>query len=141
MRVAGRGSPKSARRSISTPGVGLAQGAVMAEIFERFCDAEFSADWDHTLARFGDAACYSLMPRTDAQRRFDAMYAIFERAATAAPDAKAAVPLVNFVIDVPTLERLPRRNRRHRRTGRSRVSGAAKQSPASRSHQVMWWRR
>ena len=37
---------------------GLAQGAVMAEIFERFCDAEFRADWDHTLARYGDAACY-----------------------------------------------------------------------------------
>ena len=76
----------------------------MAEIFERFCDAEFTADWDHTLARYGDAACYSLMPRSDAQRRFDAMYAIFERAATAYPDAKAAVPLVNFVIDVPTLK-------------------------------------
>ena len=26
---------------------GLAQGAVMTEIFERFCDAEFTADWDH----------------------------------------------------------------------------------------------
>ena len=60
---------------------GLAQGAVMEEIFERFCDAEFTADWEQTLARFGDAACYSLMPRSDAQRRFDAIYAIFERAA------------------------------------------------------------
>ena len=29
---------------------GLAQGAVMVEIFERFCDAEFSADWDATVA-------------------------------------------------------------------------------------------
>ena len=58
------------------------------------------------MARYGDAACYALMPRTDAQRRFDAMYAIFERAATIDPDAKAAIPLVNFVIDVPTLERL-----------------------------------
>ncbi len=84
---------------------GLAQGAVMTEILERFCDAEFSADWDATLARFGDAACYSLMPRSDAQRRFDAMYAIFERAAATAPDATAAVPLVNLMIDVPTLER------------------------------------
>jgi hypothetical protein len=84
---------------------GLAQGAAMTEIFERFCDAEFTADWDDTLARFGEAACYSLMPRSDAQRRFDAMYAIFERAATTAPDAKGAVPLVNFVIDVPTIER------------------------------------
>ncbi|HEX4983176.1 MAG TPA: hypothetical protein VFV63_15835, partial [Ilumatobacteraceae bacterium] len=60
---------------------GLAQGAVMVEILERFCDAEFTADWDATVARHGDAACYTLMPRTDAQRRFDAFYAIFERAA------------------------------------------------------------
>ena len=45
------------------------------------------------------------MPRSDAQRRFDAMYAIFERAATVDPGAKAAIPLVNLVIDVPTLER------------------------------------
>ena len=87
------------------PAVGLAQGAVMSEIFERFCDAEFTADWDQTLARYGDAACYSLMPRSDAQRRFDAMYAIFERAASVDPDAKGAIPLVNLVIDVPTLER------------------------------------
>ncbi|HWM22515.1 MAG TPA: hypothetical protein VNO51_22680, partial [Ilumatobacteraceae bacterium] len=84
---------------------GLAQGAVMKEIFERFCDAEFTADWDHTLTRHGDNACYSLMPRSDAQRRFDAMYAIFERAAATAPDATGAVPLVNLVLDVPTLER------------------------------------
>ncbi len=84
---------------------GLAQGAVMAEIFDRFCDAEFTADWDTTVARHGDAACFSLMPRSDAQRRFDAMYAIFERAAATAPDATAAVPLVNLVLDVATLQR------------------------------------
>jgi hypothetical protein len=84
---------------------GLAQGAVMTEIFERFCDAEFSADWDATVARHGDGACYALMPRSDAQRRFDALYAIFERAAATAPDAKGAVPLVNLVCDVATLER------------------------------------
>jgi hypothetical protein len=83
---------------------GLAQGAVMVEIFERFCDAEFTADWDATVARYGDAACYSLMPRPDAQRRFDAMYAIFERAAATDPDATGAIPLVNFMIDVPTIK-------------------------------------
>ena len=122
------------------PRGGLAQGAVMSEIFERFCDAEFSADWDQTLARFGDAACYSLMPRSDAQRRFDAMYAIFERAATADPGAKAAIPLVNFVIDVPTLERYLAGTGDV--TARPiRVNGAAKRSPASRSRPVMWWRR
>ncbi len=119
---------------------GLAQGAVMTEIFERFCDAEFSADWEHTLARFGDAACYALMPRSDAQRRFDAMYAIFERAAATAPDATAAVPLVNLVIDVPTLERYLAG------TGDGshqpiRASGGARRCQGSRSHRAMWWRR
>jgi hypothetical protein len=83
---------------------GLAQGAVMAEIFERFCDAEFTPDWDATVACHGDIACYSLMPRSDAQRRFDAMYAIFERAASVDPNARSAVPLVNLVLDVPTLK-------------------------------------
>ena len=78
----------------------------MIEILERFCDAEFAADWDATVARHGDDACYALMPRSDAQRRFDALYAIFERAAVTDPDATAAVPLVNWVIDVPTIERL-----------------------------------
>ena len=120
---------------------GLAQGAVMAEIFERFCDAEFSADWEQTLARFGDEACYSLMPRTDAQRRFDAMYAIFERAATAEPGAKVAIPLVNFVIDVPTIERYL--------AGTGDVTAPADPAStalrngrqASRSHPAMWWRR
>ena len=105
MRVVPPGSPRSVTRSISHGRGGLAQGAVMREIFERFCDAEFSADWDSTLARFGDNACYALMPRSDAQRRFDAMYAIFERAAAIDPGATSAVPLVNLVLDVPTLER------------------------------------
>ena len=71
---------------------------------------------------------------------FDAMYAILDRAATAAPDAKAAVPLVNFVIDVPTLERLlnatgagtPPADPRQRRC--ETVAGI-------RSHPPMWWRR
>ena len=101
------------------PGVGLAQGAVMSEIFERFCDAEFTADWDHTVARHGDAACYSLMPRSDTQRRFDALYAIFERAASVEPGAKSAIPLVNLSIDFHTVKAVPRRHLRPGRTGRS----------------------
>ena len=112
----------------------------MMEIFERFCDAEFTADWDQTLARFGDAACYALMPRSDAQRRFDAMYAIFERAATVDPGAKAAVPLVNFVIDVPTIKRLPPRIWRHARYRPTRQR-RCETAPGSRSHPAMWWRR
>jgi hypothetical protein len=85
---------------------GAADGAMMMEIFERFRDAEFHADWDATVARYGDEASAALMPRTDAQRRFDTMRAIFDRAAAQHPDATSSVPLVNLVIDVHTLDAL-----------------------------------
>jgi hypothetical protein len=52
------------------------------EIFERFVQAEFERDWAETLERYGDAAKASLMPRSDAQRRADALSAIFTRAAS-----------------------------------------------------------
>ena len=56
------------------------------------------------------------------------MYAIFERAATIDPDAKAAVPLVNFVIDVPTLERYLAGTGDADRCRPIRVNGVAKPS-------------
>ena len=116
---------------------GLAQGAVMKEIFDRFCDAEFSADWEQTLARFGDNACYSLMPRSDAQRRFDAIYAIFERAAAVDPGCEISDPAGQ-----------PRDRRAHHRARTSpepatslprltHASGAAKPSPGSQSQRRM----
>ena len=82
----------------------------MSEIFERFCDAEFSADWD---AHAGPLRRRGLL-------RVDATHAMRNAGSTRctrssnappppSPDAKAAIPLVNLVIDVPTLERLPRR--------------------------------
>lgn len=93
-------------------------GAQAQEIFERFCDAEFRTDWDQTTAVHGDKACASLMPRTPAQRRADAMMAIFLAAASAAPDAAPPEPVVNLVIDHHTfadllveLELLPERFR------------------------------
>jgi hypothetical protein len=86
---------------------GAADGTVIVEIWERFRDAEFAADWDATVARFGDDAAFSLMPRTDAQRRFDALTAIFQRAATTTPaDARTPEPLVNLIIDLHTLDEL-----------------------------------
>lgn len=108
---------------------GLGQGAVVKEIFDRFVDAEFTADWEATVARYGDDAAFSLMPRTDAQRRFDALVRIFERAAAMPPDAKAAQPLVELVVDLRTLDELlhaeptlapdpdPRRRRCETRSG------------------------
>ena len=84
--------------------VGAMQGAAMREVFERFCEAEFHADWAEARDRHGEAACSGLLGRTDAQRRADAMFAIFEAAATAAPGAMGAEPVVNIVTDAATFE-------------------------------------
>jgi hypothetical protein len=80
-------------------------GAVLAEVFERFVAAEWDHDWAVTKEAFGDAASAASMPRSGAQRRYDALVAIFERAA-AAPDGRVAEPLVDLVVDVHTLDAL-----------------------------------
>jgi hypothetical protein len=86
---------------------GTGTGAIVREVFDRFVDAEFSADWEATVARHGDRAAFDLMPRTDAQRRHDALVAIFRRAAANQHDAsRAPLPLVNLVVDVHTLDAL-----------------------------------
>jgi hypothetical protein len=74
-------------------------GPANQEIFDRFVDAEFRSDWDQTVARYGDKASKSLMPRTDAQRRADALTAIFTKAASTTPGSKAPEPVVNILID------------------------------------------
>ena len=58
------------------------------EVFDHYVEAEFEADWAATVATYGDQACPALMPRTAAQRAADAMTAIFQRAAAAAPSSK-----------------------------------------------------
>ena len=76
----------------------------MIEIFRRFCDAEFATDWATLRERFGDAASKEMLPRTDAQRRFDALAAIFAAAAVAPLDGQAPEPVVNIVCDQVTFE-------------------------------------
>ena len=83
---------------------GAAQGSAMQAIFERFCDAEFESDWAEVRQRLGDAACAALMQRTDAQRRFDAIHAIFLAAASTPADAQRPEPLANVIVDHKTLE-------------------------------------
>jgi hypothetical protein len=82
---------------------GAAQGALIESVLERFAQAEFEADWEATVREHGNAASALLMPRTAAQRRADAVVAIFERAATTTGGATPAVPLVNIVVDAVTL--------------------------------------
>ena len=73
-------------------------------MFDRFAQAEFEAEWDELRARLGDDACPGMLERTEAQRRADALAAIFERAAAADPAAKDPEPVVNIVIDQAVYE-------------------------------------
>ncbi|MEZ5178323.1 MAG: DUF222 domain-containing protein [Acidimicrobiales bacterium] len=60
-------------------------GAVLHDILEHFVAAEFQADWDKARAEHGDAATLDDLPRTPGQRRFDALYQLFQRAAAPKP--------------------------------------------------------
>jgi len=79
-------------------------GAQIKEILDRYYQAEWDTDWAETKALHGDAAHPALMPRTDAQRRFDALMKLFLDAASTPPGAEAPDPLVNILIDADTFE-------------------------------------
>ena len=69
------------------------------EIFERFIQAEFDRDWKTTTARFGDDAKFALLPRTAAQRRADALTAIFTTAASTPAGSRAPKPVAVVHVD------------------------------------------
>ena len=73
-------------------------GVQNLEVFERFVEAEFQADWESTKNTYGEQACKALMPRTDAQRRADAVTAIFATAASTPPGSRRPEPILNVVI-------------------------------------------
>jgi hypothetical protein len=83
---------------------GAVDGVAMIEILSRFEQAQFDAEWDELKTRYGDDARPALMRRTAGQRRFDALRAIFERAASTAPGARAPEPVVNVIVDQPLYE-------------------------------------
>ncbi len=89
---------------LSADGGTAAISAEMLEIFEQFRTAEFLIDWDAAVAEHGDTASAIHMARTDAQRRFDALAAIFRAAASAPRDARISEPTVNFIVDQQTYE-------------------------------------
>ncbi len=78
--------------------------AEMEAIFQQALEREFRLDVAERTRLHGPDAPASLLPRTDAQRRFDAMVSIFRRSVTVAPGAKAPMPLVNIAIDQRTFE-------------------------------------
>jgi hypothetical protein len=82
---------------------GIPAGVVIEEIFERFCRAEFDTDWEAGKAKWGERMNPSLLDRTAAQRRFDALLAIFTAAAGSGAIGRFD-PLVNIIVDQATLD-------------------------------------
>jgi hypothetical protein len=75
------------------------QAAHLTAIFQAFCDAEYRNDVETRREMFGDDAALHPLPRTAAQRGFDALYSIFA-AAYASPDGQRLPDLVtNLVVD------------------------------------------
>lgn len=85
---------------------GAYDGAVLREVFDRFCEAEFLTDWTVARQQVGAELARGFLPRTDAQRRFDAMLAIFAAAASAPGVPRSGEPLVNVVVDARTAAEL-----------------------------------
>ncbi|MGI9644251.1 MAG: DUF222 domain-containing protein [Ilumatobacteraceae bacterium] len=76
----------------------------LIKIFERFCNAEFDKDVEARRAEFGDTADEHRLPRSGAQRRFDALEAIFDAAIAAPVGGRAPEPVVNIVADADTVD-------------------------------------
>lgn len=79
--------------------LGNEQGAFVAEVFEKFVQAELAKDLD----RLEPDARRAELGRTSKQRRADALYAVFASAADRLPPSPE--PLVNILIDQTTYER------------------------------------
>jgi hypothetical protein len=86
-------------------GTGMVTAELMG-IFRRFVEAEFAKDLVARTAEFGPDAPASKLPRTDAQRRYDAMVEIFRAAVLAPADGLAPTPVVNVLVGFRTLQRL-----------------------------------
>ncbi|MDH3754640.1 MAG: HNH endonuclease [Acidimicrobiia bacterium] len=85
-------------------GCAALQGAAMHEVFEHYLLAEWEADWEKARADHGDDACLAHLPRTPAQRRADALWQIFQDAASTSPDATAPAVVHNIVWSAETYE-------------------------------------
>ncbi len=90
---------------VFTAGCASLAGAEIHTIFQHFIDAEWQTDWEKARIEHGDDATAEHIERTDAQRRFDAFYGIFQRAASTPPGGKAPELVYNIVVDQRTYER------------------------------------
>ncbi len=78
--------------------------AQLTAVFESFTEGELKADLAARRAEYGDSADAHPLPRTQSQRNFDALVAIFSVAAGSAEAGKLPEPTVNVIIDDKTLQ-------------------------------------
>jgi len=85
------------------------QGANIDEIFGHYISAERLADWEKAKADRGDEATAADLPRTEAQRRADALWQVFQDAAKANDSACGVDFVHNIVWNESTFEEALRR--------------------------------
>ncbi len=76
---------------------GSAMGASIDEIFRHYVNAETLADWEKARAEHGDNAIDAHLPRTTQQRRADALWQVFQDAATN-PDGGVPIGFTHNVV-------------------------------------------
>jgi hypothetical protein len=77
---------------------GAAAGVQIREVLDAFAHSEWLADWDHGAAIHGEAMTPALLARSDAQRRFDALLAVFHAAAASTATPAEPGVTVNLVV-------------------------------------------
>jgi hypothetical protein len=89
---------------------GALQGTEMRDIYDHYIEAELLADWAEARRAKGDDAIVEDLPRTDGQRRMDALYRIFcDAAGHTATIPGGSQITTHYVIDQATFEREVRR--------------------------------
>ena len=88
---------------------GAMQGANIDEIFRHYVAAQRLTDWDNAKAKYGDSANVTDLARTEAQRRADALWQIFQDAARADGTACGADFVHNIVWNQATFDEAVRR--------------------------------
>jgi hypothetical protein len=82
---------------------GLAAGVQLEEILDRYTQLEWDDEWAAGVAEHGDRMHKTLMVRTPAQRRFDALLRAM-RVAAGWDDTEITPVTVNIVVDQQTFE-------------------------------------
>ncbi|MGB8862281.1 MAG: DUF222 domain-containing protein, partial [Ilumatobacteraceae bacterium] len=83
---------------------GATHGVQLKEILDAFTQSEWLADWDEGVLLHGERMCPGLMSRTDAQRRFDALVAVFHAAAAMTGDSTGTAVTVNLLVGLDAFE-------------------------------------